>query len=376
MTTLFASAPGKIILFGEHAVNRRQPALVTAFNRRVHCPATIRDDDQYSLTFGVESALASRAQLLAFKTEIDGLRAAEKIDTQLEAAGCEVIPNNIGRAYRAAELLEALHDVDAIITGTDELTAEVIAAADRLRTIAKHGVGLDAIDLTATREREIGITATPDAIQDSVADLTLGLLLTLARRIVPAYLSLRDGHWQAFVGLELHGKTLGLVGLGRIGKEVCHRAQAFGMRVVAFDPFPDAAFGATHDVSFLPFADVLAVADVVSLHAGLTTGTAPLIGAAELATMKPSALLINTARGHLVDETALADALRRGRLAGAGLDVFAIEPLGASPLRALHNVVLTPHIGGQTTEGLLRMGQMTVENCMRALRGEEPLFAV
>jgi D-3-phosphoglycerate dehydrogenase len=295
---------------------------------------------------------------------------------RLEAAGCEVIPNGVGRAYRAAELVEALRDVDAIITGTDELTAEVLAAANRLRTIAKHGVGLDTIDLGTARSRGIIVTATPGAIQDSVADLTLGLLLALARHIVPAQLSLRDGKWQSFLGLELRGKTLGLVGLGRIGKEVCHRAQAFGMRVVAFDPFPDAAFGTTRDVSFLPFADVLAVADVVSLHAGLTTGTTPLIGAAELALMKPSALLINTARGHLVDESALADALRLGRLAGAGLDVFAIEPPGASPLVALDNVVLTPHIGGQTTEGLLRMGEMTVENCLRALRGEEPLFTV
>ena len=128
-------------------------------------------------------------------------------------------------------------------------------------------------------------------------DLTLGLLLTLARRIVPAHLSLRDGHWHAFVGLELRGKTLGLVGLGRIGKEVCRRAQAFGMHVVAFDPYPDEVFGATHEVRFLALPDLLAVADVVSLHAGLTAGTAPLIGAAELAMMKPSALLINTARG-------------------------------------------------------------------------------
>ena len=296
--------------------------------------------------------------------------------TQLEAAGCEVIPNWVGRAYRATELHEALRGVDAIITGTDELTAEVIAAADRLRTIAKHGVGLDTIDLAAARERGIVVTATPGAIQDSVADLTLALMLTLARRIVPAHLSLRDGRWEGFIGVELRGKTLGLVGLGRIGKEVCRRAQAFGMRVVAFDPYPDEDFGATHDVTFLSLPDLLATADVVSLHAGLAGGAAPLIGPAELAAVKPGALLINTARGHLIDEAAMADALREGRLAGAGLDVFTAEPPGHSPLLALDNVVLTPHIGGQTVEGLLRMGQMTVENCLRALRGEEPLFTV
>jgi phosphoglycerate dehydrogenase-like enzyme len=166
------------------------------------------------------------------------------------------------------------------------------------------------------------------------------------------------------------------MGLGRIGKEVCNGARVFGMRLVAFDSFPDAAFGATHDVSFLPFTKVLAVVDAISLHVGFTPGTTPLIGATEFAVMKPSTLLVNTAHRHLVDESALADALRWGRLAGAGLDIFAIEPLGSRQLPSLDNVVLTPHIGGQTTEGLLRMGQMTIENCLRVVRGEEPLFTV
>ena len=175
--------------------------------------------------------------------------------------------------------VEALPGVDAIITGTDELTAEVIAAADRLRTIAKHGVGLDNIDLaTRAKARGIVVTATPGAIHDSVADLTLALILALARRIVPAHASVRAGQWSRFVGIELRGKTLGIVGLGRIGKEVCRRAQAFGMRVVAYDPFPDEAFAAAHGVAFLPIADLLARSDVVSLHAGLGGGGEPLLG--------------------------------------------------------------------------------------------------
>lgn len=303
-------------------------------------------------------------------------KASQNHVTRLEAAGCTVIPNGVGRAYRASELREALVGVDAIITGTDELTAEVIAGANRLRTIAKHGVGLDNIDLEAARERRIIVTATPGAIHDSVADLTLALLLAVARRLVPAHESVIAREWRGFIGTELRGKTLGIVGLGRIGKEVCRRAQAFGMAVIAHDPYPDLAFAAVHDVTFLPLMELLARSDAVSLHAGISGLKRPLLGAEELATMKAGAFLINAARGNMVDEMALAAALRERRLSGAGLDVFTAEPPVGSPLLGLDNVVFTPHIAGQTTAGLLRMGEMTAENCLRALRGEPPLYQV
>lgn len=286
-----------------------------------------------------------------------------------------MIPNSVGRAYRAAELLEALQGVDAIITGTDELTAEVIETADCLKTIAKHGVGLDNIDLAAARAKGIIVTATPGAIHDSVADLTLALLLALARKIVPAHLSVQAGGWKGPTGLELRDKFLGIIGLGRIGKAVCRRAQAFGMQVIAYDLYPDQTFATAHGVTFVDLPQLLAEADVISLHAAVTEER-PLIDREALALMKPTALLINTARGQLVDEAALAEVLREGRLAGAGLDVFAAEPPQSSPLLGLDNVVLTPHIGGRTAEGLRRMGEMTLENCLRALRGEPPLFQV
>ena len=296
--------------------------------------------------------------------------------TLLEAAGCEVIPNTVGRGYHAAELADALRGVDAIITGTDELTAAVINGADRLKTIAKHGVGLDNIDLAAAKARGIIVTATPGAIHDAVADLTLGLLLALARQIVPAHLSMQAGQWKRLIGFELRDKTLGIVGLGRIGKEVCLRARAFGMKIVAYDLYPDQAFAAQHQVTLLALDELLKVADVVSLHAPPTSDDKPLLGTAELALLKPSAYLINTARGQLVDEAALVDALRSGKLAGAGLDVFVHEPPTGSPLLTLNNVVLTPHIAGQTHEGQRRMGDITLENCLRALRGEKPLYQV
>jgi D-3-phosphoglycerate dehydrogenase len=295
---------------------------------------------------------------------------------QLEAAGCEVIPNGVGRAYHAHELKEALQGVDGIITGTDELTAEVIQGADRLKTIVKHGVGLETIDLEAARRRGIVVSATPGAVHDSVADLTLALLLALARKVVLAHQSLKSGSWKAFFGMELRDKVLGIVGLGRIGKGVCLRAQAFGMQVIAFDPYPDKEFAAAHEVTFVSLDELLAAADVVSLHAAAEQVEGPLIGEAELKRMKPGALLINTARGQLTDEAALAEALRQGQIGGAGLDAFVNEPPAGSPLLTLDNVVLTPHLGGRTMDCQRRMGEMAIENCLRALQGQSPLYEV
>jgi D-3-phosphoglycerate dehydrogenase len=296
--------------------------------------------------------------------------------TQLEAAGCEVVPNGVGRAYRAAELLEVLPEMDAIVTGTDELTAEVIHAAPHLKTIAKHGVGLETIDLAAAQARGIAVSYTPGFIHDSVADLTLALLLALARKIVPAHLTTKAGSWKALFGVELRDKTLGIVGLGRIGKAVCERAKGFGMRVIAYDPYPDETFAATQGVTFVSLTELLESSDVVSLHAPVKATEGPVIGPAQLDKMKPTAFLINTARGQLVDEAALAAALREGRLAGAGIDAFIKEPPVGSPLLELDNVVLTPHLGGRTLDGQRRMGELVIENCLRALRGEPPLYQV
>jgi D-3-phosphoglycerate dehydrogenase len=169
---------------------------------------------------------------------------------------------------------------------------------------------------------------------------------------------------------------MGIVGLGRIGQAVCRRAVGFGVRVIAYDPYPNEAFAAAHQVTFVSLAELLATADIVALHAAASMVEGCLIGAAELQTMKPTAILLNTARGQLVDEAALAEALREGRLGGAGIDAFVEEPPLGSPLLALENVVLTPHIGGRTFDGLRRMGEMTIENCVRPLRGEPPLFQV
>lgn len=285
----------------------------------------------------------------------------------LRAAGCDIVPNTTGRAYRATELLDALVGIDAIVTGTDELTAAVIEGAESLRVIAKHGVGLDTVDLEAARGRGVIVVATPDAVTDSVADLTMGLLLTLARQIVVGDRDVRAGGWTRTTGTELRGRLLGLVGFGRIGRAVAKRARSFGMEVTASDPYADQAASA---VDLVELDELLRLSDVVSLHAGLPLGAPPLLGAREFARMKPGALLVNTARGALVDEAALAQTLRVGQLAGAALDVFTEEPPTGSPLLSLANVVVTPHLGGQTHDALRRMGEETARNCVAALRGE------
>ncbi len=304
-----------------------------------------------------------------------GKRIPEHI-TYLEQNGCEVIPNGVGRAYRADELLQALPGMDGIITGTDELTAEVINAAAGLKTIAKHGVGLETIDLEAAKTNGVVVSSTPGTNHESVADLAMALLLDLARGVVRSHNDVSQGGWQAFYGMELMDKTLGIVGLGRIGKAVCVRAQAFGMNVIAHDPYPDTVWAEAHGVPFVTMADLLAQADVVTLHAAAEMIDRPPIAAPELATMKPTAFLINTARGSLVDENALVKALRSGQIAGAGLDAFVDEPPVGSPLLELDNVVLTAHLGGRTVDAQRKQGEMCIENLLLALRGEEPLYRV
>jgi len=286
----------------------------------------------------------------------------------LTAAGCDVAPNDVGRSLTAPELLERLPGCHAIVTGTDALTAEVIASAPQLRTIAKHGVGLDTVDVAAAQARGISVSTTPGTNHDSVADLALALLLAVVRHLPAQHASTTRGEWKPGLGTELRGRTLGLVGLGRIGREVALRAQAFGMAVCAHDPWADESWAHEHGVDLLELDVLLTRADVVSLHA--PGGERPVLGREELAQMREGAIVINTARGSLLDEAALAEALQAGRLGGAGLDVFAHEPPEGSPLLGLDGVVATPHVGGRTRDAQRRMGEVCLANCLAGLRGE------
>ncbi|MEN8375545.1 MAG: phosphoglycerate dehydrogenase [Gemmatimonadota bacterium] len=259
------------------------------------------------------------------------------------------------------DLAPQLEEVDAIIvrSGT-KLTRELIEAAPNLRVIGRAGVGVDNIDIDAATERGVAVLNAPSGNTTSAAELTFALLLSLARRIPSADRSMRAGTWdrKTFRGMELHGKTLGLVGAGRIGAEVARRARAFGMRIMAYDPYLSDERADTLGLVVAPLETVLEEADVLSLHVPLTEATENLIDDAALRRMKQGSFLINAARGGVVDEDALLAALQDGHLGGAALDVYAHEPLpGDSPLRGVEGVVLTPHLGAATREAQRNVAQ-------------------
>ena len=255
---------------------------------------------------------------------------------------------------KGEELADAIAVADAVLVrSATRITRESLARAQRLKAIGRAGVGVDTIDVDAATERGIPVLTAPAGNTTSAAELTLALLLALARRVAAADRSMKAGEWdkKSFNGIELYGKTLGLVGAGRIGGEVAKRARAFGMRVLVYDPFLNAERARALDVEIGTFNEVLERSDVLSTHVPLTDATRNLIGAAEIARMRKGALLLNVARGGVVDEDALAEALRSKKLGGAALDVFLVEPLPADhPLRSLPDVVLTPHLGASTAE--------------------------
>jgi len=267
-------------------------------------------------------------------------------------------------APTSGALRAALAEADALIVrSATRVTAELLAAAPRLRVVGRAGAGVDNIDVDACTRRGILVMNTPGSNAVSVAEHTFALMLSLARQVPRLAAASHAGRWEkgGAMGSELRGKTLGLVGLGRVGFAVARRAHAFDMRVVAFDPYVSPEVAREEDVEMVSFDDLLARADCVSLHASLGPGTEKIIGAAALAKMKRGAWLINTARGEMVDEAALADALRSGHIAGAALDVFAVEPPKDSPLAGLPNVVATPHVAGSTLEAQEEVGVLIAQ---------------
>ena len=266
--------------------------------------------------------------------------------------GFQVLDNPWGARIERAALASRLLETDVLIVGTQRLDEELLRGAPRLRVVVKAGAGLDNVDVAAAERRGIRVSATPGANAQAVADYTFGLLLAAARRIVVADRSVRTGEWGRYVGVDVHGKVLGVVGLGAIGRGVVRRARGFDMQVVAHDVVYDEEFLHRHEVRPASLDALLETADFVTLHVPLTTETHHLIDAERLRRMKPTAILVNTARGGLVDEQALYEALVQGRLAGAALDVFEQEPPAASPLLNLDNVVVSPHNASYTVESM------------------------
>ncbi|MEW6229814.1 MAG: phosphoglycerate dehydrogenase [Bacillota bacterium] len=290
----------------------------------------------------------------------------------LEESDCDVIRNPYGRMLTEEELAAMARDVDGIIVGLERMSREVILAAGRLRVISKYGVGLDNIDLEAAQARGITVTYTPESNSEAVADLTMGLVLACARQIPLADRSVRAGEWRKFVGSAVWGKTIGVVGVGHIGREVVRRARGFNMQILCHDKIEDERFAAENGAAYTCLDVLLENADFVTLHLPLTDETRGLIAGKELSRMKRTAFLINTARGEIVDEDALYRALTRGEIAGAALDVFHHEPPEGSRLLELDNVILTPHIGGHTDEAITEMGCKASQNVIAVLRGMSP----
>lgn len=271
--------------------------------------------------------------------------------------------------------MEACADASAILARLATVTRRVIEAAPRLRIVSRHGVGVDAVDVAAATERGVVVTTTGAANAAAVAEYTFALMLALARKIPAADAGMRQAAWSRdpLIGMELDGKTLGIIGIGEIGRRVARQGLGFGMRVVAHDPLFQQA--PLEGVEMMGLARLTAEADIVALHMRLDAATQGIVDARMLAAMKSTALLVNTARGELVDETALIEALHAGQIAGAALDTFAVEPLAAgSPLRAMPNVVLSPHVAGQTREALARVGVAAAEAIIEELAGRRPAF--
>jgi D-3-phosphoglycerate dehydrogenase len=272
-----------------------------------------------------------------------------------------------------AQLLAALAEADAVlIRSATRIDAEALAAGRRLKVVARAGVGLDNVDVTAATQAGVLVVNAPSSNVVSAAELTIGLLLATARRIPNANTAVKTGRWErrAFTGVELYEKTAGILGLGRIGALVASRLAAFGMTVLAYDPYVQAGRAAQLGVRLCGLDELLADSDVICVHLPKTGETLGLLDADRLAKVKPGAILVNVARGGIIDEQALAEALQKGAIAGAGLDVFAEEPLTDSPLFALDTVVVTPHLGASTREAQEKAGVAVAASVRLALAGE------
>jgi len=300
-----------------------------------------------------------------------------ELKTILESAVGLVVYNPTRRPLTSAELRDLLPGCDGYIAGLDAIDRAALEGADRLQVIARYGVGVDNVDLAAAAEKGIIVTNTPGANSGSVAELAVGLMLALGRNLVEAATAARAGAWPRLQGTSLECRCVGLLGFGAIGRQVARRLSGFGCRVLAYDPFPDMQAAANMGVELAPFDEVLAQADFISLHLPVLPETRRLVNAEFLARMKDGACLVNTARGELIDEAALVEALLSGKLRGAALDVFPVEPPAAdNPLLQLPQVLVTPHISSHTDIATRNMGSMALAECLAALRGESPRYRV
>lgn len=294
----------------------------------------------------------------------------------LEEAGCEVFKNKSEKPLTSDELIPIVEDADALIAGNDIIDAKVIISAKKLKVISRYGVGYDNVDLKAAKERGIIVTNTPNANDNSVADLTFALILSLARNIPVVSNTVKEGGWSRIIGTEIWGKTMGIIGSGRIGKEVAQRAKGFNMNILCFDKYPDYKFAKECGIKYCEFDELLKSSDFISIHVPLMPETKHLFNSKTLAMMKPGAFLVNTARGSIIDEIALYEVLKEKRISGAALDVMEKEPPKGSPLLELDNIIITPHIGGYTFDAVRNMGVTAARNVALVLNNKPGAFII
>jgi phosphoglycerate dehydrogenase-like enzyme len=296
--------------------------------------------------------------------------------SQLKERLGEVIYNTTGKPLDSQQLQALLPGMDGYIAGLDCIDRQAIQTADMLQVIARYGVGVDSVDLAAAKEQGIIVTNTPGANSVSVAELAVGMMLALARNLVTATQATKAGQWPRLNGVSLEAKTVGILGFGSIGKNVAKRLCGFDCTILAYDPLlPEGP--AEYGVQLLSQNEVIEQADFLTLHCPLGEQNRGMVNTDFLARMKPGAFLINTARGELVDETALLRTLQEGRLSGAALDVFSKQPPDPNnPLLALPQVIATPHTGAHSDSATNGMGWGALVNCLAVLQGQEPLNRV
>jgi len=301
------------------------------------------------------------------------LSAIEEFRSRLEAAGIEIVIVPVRERLSESELLAVVETIDGAICGDDQFTEKVMRAAPRLKVISKWGTGIDSIDTRTAAKLGIRVCNTPNAFTDAVADTTLGYILNFARGLLSMDRDVRGGSWTKPDLISLRECTLGVVGVGNIGKAVVRRARAFGTRVIGTDPIAvDSAFLAETGLVMTSRRQLLEEADFVSLHCDLNPTSFHLIGRDELRAMKSSAYLINTARGPIINEAALVDALREKWIAGAALDVFEVEPLPSdSPLREFPNCLLATHNANNSRQAVKRVHESTIANLLNALQATQ-----
>jgi len=285
----------------------------------------------------------------------------------LKNAGIEPVVNTTDKKLNEDELLEMADGAVGIIAGTEKISGKVITGVDSLKVISRYGVGIDNVDLEAAYKKGVTVFNTPDAPTDAVAELTLSLILNLLRKISVSDSGIRKNSWKPMLGNLLSGKTVGILGLGKIGKKAVRLLEPFNVNFLAYELKPDESFTKKYNIKIVPIDTILAESDVISIHLPSTEETRHIINSDAFSKMKKTAILINTARGDLVEEKALYESLKDNKIAGAGLDVFENEPYSGK-LKELDNTILTPHIGSSTVETRRTMDVESVNNLIKGLK--------